>query len=98
MRKNIYGWVMDNRSRARRDFRIAGVRNNENGRYLEPEMPELPPGYPDKAPENIKKRATNFKRVDDSKFEFNIQNAEFADCKDDLIFKMDEWCQYMDKW
>ena len=76
---------MDNRSKTRRDFRIAGVRNNENGRYLEPEMPELPPGYPDKAPELSKKQASKFKRIDDSTFEFNILNTEYADCKEDAM-------------
>jgi hypothetical protein len=42
----IFGWMGDNLSRFRRDFRIAGVRNNEKGNYLLPDMPNEPEGYP----------------------------------------------------
>ena len=65
--KNIYGWIGDNRSRFRRDFRLAGVRNNEEGRYLEPDMPELPPGYPDLPPPGVD--ISKFKRQDDEELE-----------------------------
>lgn len=47
--KQIYGWVGDTRTRFRRDFRLAGVRNNHKGNTLKPDYPELPDGYPDKA-------------------------------------------------
>ena len=48
--------------RFRRDFRLAGVRNNEEGNYLLPDMPDVPPGYPDLAPEGFD--SSKFKRVD----------------------------------
>ena len=44
----IFGWMGDNLSRFRRDFRIAGVRNNEKGNYILPDMPNEPEGYPGK--------------------------------------------------
>ena len=46
--KQIYGWVGDTRSDFRRDFRLAGVRNNHKGNFLKPDYPDLPEGYPDK--------------------------------------------------
>lgn len=68
--KNIYGWVGDTRSKFRRDFRLAGVRDNENGRFLVPDMPVIPPGYPDLAPPGI----------DTSKFK-RQKNADLTELK-----------------
>ena len=52
--KSIYGWVGDTRSNFRRDFRLAGVRNNQKGNTLKPDYPDLPEGYPDKSPNKKK--------------------------------------------
>ena len=65
MPKKIFGWIGimtsfnlehdldlsgDNQTKFKKDFRLAGIRNNDKGNYTIPEMPEYPPGYPDKAP------------------------------------------------
>ena len=73
-----------------RDFRIAGVVDNEKGAYWKPEYPDYPPGYPDKAPEGGKKGP---KRVKDEE-NFKVINTEFEFCQE-LEFNPDEWCRFM---
>ena len=94
MPKNIYGWVMDNRSNFRRDFRIAGIRNNEKGEFIKPDFPDYPPGYPDQTVKQSKK----YKRVKENSgkpFSINV-TEEINECNEDkLIFDPDEWCKYM---
>jgi len=61
--KQIYGWVGDTRTNFRRDFRVAGVRDNQNGAFLRPEFPDLPPGYPDMNPNCPGESCAKTKRV-----------------------------------
>ena len=106
MPKNIYGWVMDNRSRFRRDFRIAGVRDNHKGEYMMPDYPNYPPGYPDKAPvgdkvskkarQSLRNEPKKFEKVKESSTKFVVHNDDFLDCEEDkLVFEPDEWCKYL---
>ena len=91
--KNIYGWVMDNRNNARWDFRIVGVRGNEEGVSLHPEYAELPEGYPDKAPSD--EYAKKFKRVPDRHSNFHAINEEFIECEEyPEMFELDSICEY----
>ena len=73
-----------------RDFRIAGVKDNEMGEYWMPEYPDYPAGYPDKAPSGQKKVPPRIKDEGD----FRIINSEFEFCQE-LEFNPDEWCRYM---
>ena len=59
---------------------------------MKPDYPDLPPGYPDKAPS--KKAALKFKRQKNSDAPFQVKNAEFKSCQQN-IFDPDEWCKYM---
>ena len=68
--KQIYGWVGDTRNNFRRDYRLIGLRGNDEGAYWEPAYPELPDGYPGKAPSG---RMNPFKkRVLDSDQPFQV--------------------------
>ena len=83
------------KTRFRRDFRIAGLKDNEKGFYAGCDLfvcpDELPPGYPDKAP--VGKSVKKFKRVPDSKAKpMRFQNPEGAMCKESLTFDPDEFC------
>ena len=39
--KQIYGWVGDTRADYRRDYRLLGLRGNEEGEYWIPDFPEV---------------------------------------------------------
>ena len=84
--QQIYGWVGDTRSNFRRDFRLAGVRDNENGAFLFPDFPELPEGYPDVnpacpgSPDDC--QSTAFERVPDREQDFKM-HFEPIDCEND---------------
>ncbi|CBY21725.1 unnamed protein product [Oikopleura dioica] len=98
--KNVYGWVMDSKTRFRRDFRIVGLRDNDKGFYAGCEMfdcpDELPPGYPDKAP--VGKSVKKYKRVPDSKkTHMQFENPEGAYCKESMKFDPDEFCTQLTK-
>merc|ERR1711935_317072 len=84
--KQIYGWMGDTRSNFRRDFRLAGVRDNENGAFLFPDFPELPEGYPDvnpACPGNPDDcQSTAFERVPDREQDFKMHFAPI-DCEND---------------
>ena len=75
----------DTRSKFRRDFRLAGVRNNEKGEFLRPDFPELPEGYPDMNPNCPGKPdecTFEFKRVPDQKQKVKM-HFEPVDCVND---------------
>lgn len=93
--KQIYGWVGDTRSNFRRDFRLAGVRDNENGAFLRPDFPELPDGYPDMNPACPGKPEdclNTVKRVPDRVQEFKMHFAPI-DCDNDPYVD-DLACEY----
>ena len=77
--KEIYGWVGDTRNDFRRDFRLVGLVDNDIGYSEMPDYPDLPPGYPDKAPAGID---TSKYRIKDIEPEVRPRldiNCEFID-------------------
>ena len=72
----------DTRSNFRRDFRVAGVRDNQNGAFLRPDFPELPPGYPDLNPNCPGETCSKTKRVPDQEQAFKMHFAPI-DCQND---------------
>ena len=68
--KQIYGWVGDTRNQFRRDYRLLGLKGNHLGDYWTPEMPQLPDGYPGKAPKDRAYPSQN--RILDADISFQV--------------------------
>jgi len=83
----IFGWMGDNLSRFRRDFRIAGVRNNEKGNYILPDMPNEPEGYPGPCPEGAVCPDACASRSEEEDEEIELELTD-ADINDDGLFEL----------